>query len=122
MIRDIRPLQSADQNRLREEHKREAGTGTFARFMNAANEDNDGDNFPSPQKRPDISGPSLLKENLWSEFFVRLSENNANDSAVEGDLFHWGEARENARRHTEAARSSANLSGSTPLHILNEKI
>lgn len=119
MIRDIRPLQSIDQNRLRDDHARHEAKDGFARHLAAANEAER--EFASrTNKRTNAPSPNLIGGNLmWSQFFADLTENNVNDSTP---LFHWGEQREAAKQHTQNARRNALLNGETPYHLLNEKI
>lgn len=120
MIRDIRPLQSTDQNRLRDDHQRQPDGKAFARHLAAANEENS-DESPRLKNRPSLTAPRLSGGNvMWSQFFADLNSRNANDS--DAPLFHWGEQRENAKLHTQTAQRSALLNGGTPFHILNEKI
>lgn len=119
MIRDIRPLQSADQSRLRDDTRRHEEADAFSRHLVAAEEAQE--RF-TPQKQigTQVPSPNLSGNNaMWSQFFAGLDRSNANDSAP---LFHWGEQRENAKQHTQTAQRSALLSGGTPYHILNEKI
>jgi hypothetical protein len=120
MIREIRPLQSADQNRLRDDHTRREAKDSFVRHLNAANTPQPGDTIAVRKQEQNIPRPGLLNENaMWSKFFADLNSSNANDSEP---LFHWGEQREAAKQHTQTARRSALLNGTTPFHFLNEKI
>lgn len=119
MIRDIRPLQSADQNRLRDDNHRQGAKEDFARYLSTPEEE-DAHVFSAQKKSRTHAAPSLIKNDMWSAFFVRLNSNNANTNSEE--LFHWGELRENAKRHTQVARQSALLQDNNPLHLLNEKI
>lgn len=124
MIRDVRPLQSTDQNRLREDHKH-GNTDDFARFLSGMDteEETDDTTFVSVKKRKPVVSQSLIKDDsMWSSFFARLAETPTNDRGNQASLFAWGENRENAKRHTQVARQSAMLQDNTPLHILNEKI
>lgn len=119
MIRDIRPLQSADQSRLRDDSHRHEDGRAFARHLVAAEDAQEGF-AQQKQNRAPVPSPNLSGNNaMWSQFFADLGSTNANDSAP---LFHWGEQRENAKQHTQTAQRSALLNGGTPYHILNEKI
>lgn len=117
MIRDIRPLQSTDQSRLRDEAKR-GGTDDFARVMRAYQSAQDG----TPDIGTNANRPLNIStgQNRWNGVFTTLGANAVNDDS--GPLFHWGEARQHAKEHTALARRSATLNGNTPLHILNEEI
>lgn len=122
MIRDIKPLQSSDQTRLRE-HARQNGRGDFARILDAASNDETGDpRLARPGDRhPALSAASLLRHDAtWSQLIARMGNQNDNDN--QEPLFHWGETRAHAREHAQTARQSARLNGSAPLHILNEEI
>lgn len=119
MIRDIRPLQSADQSRLRDDNHRHEEAGAFTRHLIAVEEAQE-QFAPKKQTGTQVPSPNLSGNNaMWSQFFADLDRSNANDSTP---LFHWGEQRENAKQHTQTAQRSALLSGNTPFHLLNEKI
>lgn len=120
MIRDIRPIQSADQDRLRQK-QREDGPARFARYLKAANADDSIDSQEITRPRVPVIGQPLLRGDImWSNFFSSLNGENANDT--DSPLFHWGETRENAKQHARTAQQSARLNGAVPLHNLNEKI